>query len=116
MSYAIKWREPGGQAFSGHVELGLHALTLHGRDELGSVSRVLPYEDVRSYRIGRGEDGLEGRPALVLEHRRTACWLLQPTAALGMLQELAHLFASKHGAQPHLVSGRQTADGIELDL
>jgi len=115
MSYAVRWREPGGETFSGHVELGLRALTLSGRDGAGSVSRVLPYEDVRAFHIGRGDDGLYDRPALVIEHRRSDSWRIQPTAPLSTLQEMAHLLAEKHGAMPHLLSGRQTADGVVLD-
>jgi hypothetical protein len=111
MSYAVAWSEPNGKAYRGHAELGRHALTLSGRDHVGSVSRTLPYEDIRSFHIGRGEDGFDGRPALVLDHKRSSPWRVAPMAAIGSLQELAHALADRYAAQPHHPSGRQSTSG-----
>ena len=69
-TYAVKWREPGGQTFVGCLALSPRSLCLDGRrsgvDE-PPVNRRFVYEDLRVVRIGRGADRLDGRPALVVE-------------------------------------------------
>lgn len=70
-TYAVKWREPDGQMFIGRLALGPRTLRLVGRrrgvDE-APVERQFGYEELRDLRVGsRGDDRLEGRPALVVE-------------------------------------------------
>jgi hypothetical protein len=70
-TYAVKWREPGGQTFIGRLAFGSRTLRLDGRRsgaEDPPVNRRLRYEELRGPRIGSlGADRLDGRPALVLE-------------------------------------------------
>ena len=70
-TYAVTWREPGGQTFVGRLALGPGALRLEGRRrgaEEPAVERQLGYGELRGLRVGtRGADRLDGRPTVVVE-------------------------------------------------
>jgi hypothetical protein len=70
-TYAVKWREPGGETFIGRLAFGPHALGLDGRRSGANdppVYRRLRYDELQGLRIGsRGADRLDGRPALVVD-------------------------------------------------
>jgi len=69
-TYAVKWREPGGETFVGRLVLDPSTLSFDGRPRGGdgaSVQRRFAYEGLRAVRIGRGTERLDGRPALVVE-------------------------------------------------
>ena len=69
-TYAVKWREPGGETFVGRLSLDPRTLAFDGRARGGkgtSVQRRFAHESLRAVRIGRGTERLDGRPALVVE-------------------------------------------------
>jgi hypothetical protein len=68
-TYAVKWREPGGQTYLGRLALGARTLGLVGRGSDGPViNKQIGYEEILGLRIGsRGADRLDGQPALVVE-------------------------------------------------
>jgi len=68
-TYAVKWREPGGQTFVGRLTLEERSLCLDGRRRGGdepAVNRRFAYESLWAVRIGRGDERLDGRPAFAL--------------------------------------------------
>jgi hypothetical protein len=90
-SYAVLWREPGGQVCSGELELGEYALRLEGTCRDGTVStREIPYGAIAGVRVGRAaRDRIDGRAALVVELSRDQMLLFTSPVGLGMIHEMA---------------------------
>lgn len=91
-TYAVKWREPGGQTFIGRLSFGPRMLALDGRlrgaDE-PAVKRQFLYGEMGHLRIGsRGVDRLDGRPALVLERPDGRYLVADAGMGAPILQEL----------------------------
>ncbi len=70
-TYAVTWREPGGETFVGRLVLGPRTLLLAGRRRGTAgdvVGRQIDYAELDGLRLGsRGPDRLDGRPAVVVE-------------------------------------------------
>jgi hypothetical protein len=95
-TYAVKWREPDGQTFVGRLALGPRTLCLDGR-RLGAgeppVNRQFGYEQLRSLRMGRGADRLDGRAALVVERPEGAYLVAGAGMGAPIIQELVDRLA-----------------------
>jgi hypothetical protein len=91
-TYAVKWREPGGQTFIGRLALDPHTLRLDGRRrgvEEPPVNRQFGYEQLRGLRIGRrGAERLDGHPALVVEQPGGTYLVADAGMGAPILQEL----------------------------
>lgn len=89
-SYAVKWREPGGESYVGRLELGPRALHLVGDAGGVRVDRQIGYDELRGLRIAHDEgERIDGRRALVIERAQGAAYHL--TGAVfeaGILHEL----------------------------
>ena len=95
-TYAVVWRERGGQLCAGRLELRPDALRLAGRGGGGSVTRELAYAELCGARIGRSsEERLEGLPALVLTLREGGRLLVGSITGLGALIELTDRLVSR---------------------
>ena len=103
-TYAVKWREPGGQTFIGRLALGQRMLRFDGRRrgaEEAPVSRQFGYEELRGVRTGsRGADRLDGRPTLVLERSEGAYLVTDAGMGAPIIQELAERLAGLRLATP----------------
>jgi hypothetical protein len=90
-SYAVLWREPGGQVCSGELELGERALQLEGTCRDGAAStREIPYGTIAGVRVGRAaRERIDGRAALVVELPRDQLLLFTSPVGLGMIHEMA---------------------------
>jgi hypothetical protein len=102
-SYAIKWREPDGQAYVGRLELGPRALRLvgDGADITGAVDRQIGYEELRSLRIGHdAAERVDGRRSLVIERPQGAYHLTSTVLEAGILQELVDRLSELSLAAP----------------
>lgn len=72
-SYAVKWREPDGQAYVGRLELGPRALHLVGDAGGARVDRQIGYDELEGLRIGHDAgERVDGRRALVIERPQGA--------------------------------------------
>ena len=91
-TYAVKWREPGGQTFIGRLALGPRTLRLDGRRrgvEEPPVNRQFGYEGLQGLRLGRWDaERLGGRPALVVERPNGAYLVADAGMGAPILQEL----------------------------
>jgi hypothetical protein len=102
-TYAVKWREPGGQTFIGRLAFGARTLRLDGRRsgaEEPPVDRQLRYDQLRGLRIGSlGADRLDGRPALVLEWPGGAYLVAGAGQGAPIVQELLELLVGHRLAE-----------------
>lgn len=94
-TYAVKWREPDGQTYLGRLALGACTLELEGRGpEAAIVSRQIGYEEIVVARVGiRGDDRLEGRPAIVIERPDGRYLVTSAGMGAGVVQEIADRLA-----------------------
>ena len=89
-TYAVCWREAGGEFCAGELGLTDHLLRLDGKDQRGKP-RILeiPYREVAGTRIGRQrEERLDGRPTLVVELRTGRTLLIMSAVGLGIIHEV----------------------------
>jgi hypothetical protein len=91
-TYAVMWREPDGQTFSGRLTLGPRALGLDGRRRGTSeppVSRRIGYDELRGLKVGTGgAERLGGRPSLVVEHPDGAFLVADAGLGAPIIQEV----------------------------
>jgi hypothetical protein len=68
LSYAVVWREDGGQLRVGKLELGPAGVSVQGSSPDGTIARrTVSYTDVADVRIARGAaEQINGRPAVVV--------------------------------------------------
>ncbi len=102
-SYAIKWREPDGQAYVGRLELGPRALHLvgDGANSTGAVDRQIRYEELRGLRIGHDADErVDGRRSLVIERSQGVYHLTSTVLEAGILHELVDRLSELSLAAP----------------
>ena len=94
-TYAVKWREPGGQTYLGRLALGARALDLDGRQRDGpAVNRQIAYEEILGLRLGtHGADRLDAQPALVLERADGRYRVTSAGMGAGIVQEIADRLA-----------------------
>lgn len=104
MTYAVKWREPGGQTFVGRLALGPRTLRLVGRTpgaEGPTVDRQIGYAELQGLRIGsHGADRLDGRPALVVERADGPYLVADAGMGAPIVQELVDRLAYLRLAAP----------------
>lgn len=110
-TYAVKWREPGGQTFIGRLSFGSRLLALDGRlsgaDE-PAVKRQFLYAEVGHLRIGsRGVDRLDGRPALVLEQPDGHYLVADAGMGAPILQELVERLTERLGGRKQIAANPQ---------
>lgn len=103
-TYAVKWREPDGQAFVGRLSFGPRTLRLDGR-RLGAggrpVERQVAYEELRGLRIGsHGVERLDGRPALVIDRPGGSYLVADAGQGAPIVQELVERLADLRLAAP----------------
>jgi len=100
-SYAIKWREPGGEAYIGRLELGSRALHLVGDAGGARVDRQIGYDELRGLRITHdASERMDGRRALVIERSQGAYHLTSTAFEAGILHELVDRLADLRLAAP----------------
>ena len=100
-SYAVRWREPDGQAYVGRLELGPRALRLVGAAGGTQVDRQIGYDELQGLRIGHdAEERLDGRRALVIERPQGAYHLTSTVLEAGILQELVDRLSDLSLAAP----------------
>jgi hypothetical protein len=100
-SYAVKWREPGGEAYTGRLELRPRALHLVGAGGGASVDRQIGYAELEGLRIGHAvEERVDGRRALVIERPQGAYHLTSTTFEAGILHELIERLSELGRAAP----------------
>lgn len=106
-SYAVKWREPGGESYVGRLELGPRALHLVGDAGGAGVDRQIGYDELQGLRIAHDEgERIDGRRALVIERPQGAYHLTSAGFEAGILHELVDrlsglsLAASRSNAAP----------------
>jgi hypothetical protein len=89
-TYAVKWREPDGQTFLGHLALGPRTLCLEGRGTEGPVvERQIGYDELQGLRLGSDRaERLDGRPALVVERADGLYLVASAEMGAGIVQEL----------------------------
>jgi len=102
VTYAVKWREPGGRTYLGRLALGPRTLRLEGREPGGpAVDRRIGYEEVLRLRVGtRGPDRLDGRPTLVVERADGQYLVTSAGMGAGIVQELIERLAELRLATP----------------
>jgi hypothetical protein len=90
-SYAVLWRQPGGEVCSGELELGEQALRLEGTCRDGTIcTRDIVYQTIAGVRVGRAaRERIDSRAALVVELPRGQILLLTSPVGLGMIHEMA---------------------------
>lgn len=97
-SYAVKWREPAGEAYVGRLELGPCALHLVGG---AGVDRRIGYDELQGLRIAHDAgERVDGRRALVIERPQGAYHLTSTVFESGILQELVDRLADLCLAAP----------------
>lgn len=107
-SYAVKWREPGGAAYVGRLELRPRALHLVGAGAGASVHRQIGYAELLGLRIGHDpEERVDGRRALVVERQQGAYHLTTTAFEAGMLHELIEHLSELVTARRALGDARQ---------
>lgn len=100
-SYAVKWREPDGQAFVGRLELGPRALHLVGDAGGTQVDRQIGYDELDGLHIGHDAgERVDGRRALVIERPQGAFHLTSTVLEAGILQELVDRLSELSLAAP----------------
>ena len=100
-SYAVKWREPGGEAYVGRLELGPRALRLVGDAGGARVDRRIGYDELQGLRIAHDAgERVDGRRALVIERPQGAYHLTSTVFEAGILQELVDRLADLSLAAP----------------
>jgi len=112
-TYAVKWREPGGQIYLGRLALGPRTLRLEGREPHGpAVDRQIGYDEVQGLRIGSyGPDRLDGRPTLVVERADGQYLVASAGMGAGIVQELVD-----HLAELRLVVPRRATVVVPLKV
>ncbi len=95
MIVAVIWTEVPGAIFAGRLELRDATATLWGRERTGAErSESFLCHDLVDIHIERfGDDRLEGRPTLILEHRSGRRFGISPIDRVGVLGELAERFS-----------------------
>ena len=101
-SYAVKWREPGGEAYVGRLELGPRTLHLVGGDANGArVDRRIGYDELQGLRIAHDAgERVDGRRSLVIERPQGAYHLTSTVFEAGILQELVDRLSDLSLAAP----------------
>ncbi len=104
-SYAVKWREPGGEAYVGRLELAPRALHLVGDADGARVDREIRYDELQGLRIAHDAgERLDGRRALVIERPQGAYHLTSAVFEAGILQELVDRLSDLSLAAPRQAS------------
>jgi len=100
-SYAVKWREPGGKAYVGRLELGPRALHLVGDAGGARVDRRIGYDELQDLRIAHDPgERVDGRRALVIERPQGAYHLTSAVFEAGILHELVDRLSDLSLAAP----------------
>ncbi len=91
MSYAVVWRENGGQLRVGKLELGPASVSVEGSSRDGTAAqRTISYADVAEVRIARdGAEQINGRPAVVVRRADGQELSLGTLEGPGVVGELA---------------------------
>ena len=89
-SYAVLWRELGGQLCSGELEFRDDVLRLDGTRRDGEVCTLeIPYRVIRGARVGRAaRERIDGRAALLVELPDERTVLVTSPVGLGMIHEV----------------------------
>jgi hypothetical protein len=99
--YAVVWRTGDGPTSSGRLELGDHALVLHGSG--GPDGLRIPFDELSSVEIGRGaSERINGDKSVVLERHSCERVLIAAFGGVGLLGELTDLLArlrAEHAAR-----------------
>jgi len=104
--YAVVFREQGGAAAAGALELRPDRLLLRGRAEQLPAELSVPFADIAEIRIGRRPaDRLNGYATLVLERTHLPSVQVAPLGA-GLLHEIADLVSA--------LTAERRRDGDEL--
>jgi hypothetical protein len=85
-SYAVVWRNGGGIAFYGQLELDPHGLCLHGGEPSHEIRLEVPYDEIVS--AERAGDRISTCPAIRIQSRAAGTLLIASTAGFGTLGEI----------------------------
>jgi hypothetical protein len=101
-TYGVKWREPDGRTYVGRLALGPRTLRLEGREPNGpAVDRQIGYDELQGMWLGsRGDERLDGRPALVVERADGRYLVTSAGMGAGIVQELVERLAQLRTAAP----------------
>ncbi len=105
-SYAVKWREPGGQTFLGRFEFDTTAVVLTGRnDGEEAVRRMIGFDEVRGFRLGENAgERLDGERTLVVGRSGGDFVIASVVMQTGVLQELVHRLSELRLLAPRRVN------------
>jgi hypothetical protein len=110
-SYAIVWREQGGDPHAGKLEVSETGLRL----DCAGHAQELPFVELAAIRVGRApNDRLDGRRALVVERRDGSSVQIASVAGIGSLFELTERIASFQIGSEASCAPPQAADVVCL--